>query len=519
MRALQCVVGRDPVRYLEPSTGLAHTAMKLPTGRRGWIDEPGGVARALSRGVQPVHPRPRRHCDDARLETDLMGASAENPGTRTSRLLLVAGFVMAAGCGPRGTSEPAPAPAQPPPIPAQPPPTARAPRAADSVRPDTTPRTEARTAPSRSTAAPRGTRRTDTLPLRSLRAPVRVCAGGDVTLGTNLDTAWTRVASERLRTRFRQRDDPASLLVPLRPLVADAEVVLLNVESAIGSGNAPTKCGARSSNCFAFRAPPSSAAALRALRRGGTVVGNIANNHARDAGSEGRDSTIAALARAGVVVTGADSVATAVPTAAGDTIGVLGFYTSDSTPDARDTAAVRRFAARAAERYPAVIVTMHLGAEGRDAQRTADAPERFLGIDRGNPVAFADAAVRGGAALVVGHGPHVLRAVEWRDGGALIAYSLGNLLTYGPFRLSEPANRGAVLCATIDQRGRPRDAELRPTRQLVPGVMRRDVGARALALVDSLGQLDFPATGARVAASGRLQPRVLDGASAPATPR
>ena len=441
-----------------------------------------------------------------------MGTSAELPGTPTSRLLLVAGLVMAAGCAPRSTPEPAPAPAQPPP-------TARAPRAADSARVDTTRRIEAPAAPIRPAAVPRASGRTDTLPLRSLRAPVRVCAGGDVTLGTNLDTAWTRVASERLRTRFRQRDDPASLLVPLRPLVADAEIVLLNVESAIGAGKAPSKCGAGSSNCFAFRAPPSSAAALRAVRRRGTVVGNIANNHARDAGSEGRDSTIAALARAGVVITGADSIATAVATVSGDTIGVLGFYTSDSTPDARDTAAVRRFVARAADRYPAVIVTMHLGAEGRDAQRTTDAPERFLGIDRGNPVAFADAAVRGGAALVVGHGPHVLRAVEWREGGALIAYSLGNLLTYGPFRLREPANRGAVLCATIDRRGRPRDAELRSTRQLAPGVMRRDATARARALVDSLGRLDFPATGARVARGGRLQSRVLDETVPAATPR
>jgi hypothetical protein len=346
-----------------------------------------------------------------------------------------------------------------------------------------------------------------------------VCAGGDVTLGTNLDTAWTRVASQRLRTTFGQRDDPASLLAPLRPLVADADLVLLNVESAIGSGSAPTKCGTRSTNCFAFRSPPASAPALRALRANGTVIGNIANNHARDAGGEGRDSTIAALTRAGVAVTGADSVATAVPTVAGDTIGVLGFYTSDSTPDARDTAQVRRLVARAADRYAAVIVTMHLGAEGRDAQRTSDASERFLGIDRGNPVAFADAAVRGGAALVVGHGPHVLRAVEWREGGALIAYSLGNLLTYGPFRLGEPSNRGAVLCATIDERGRPRDAELRSTQQLAPGVMRSDATARAVALVDSLGRIDFPATGARVARTGRLQPRRLNGTPAPATPQ
>lgn len=416
---------------------------------------------------------------------------------------MIATLFLAAACGPGAAPAPVPVPS---PAPSTPPPTARtaAPRV-DSTR------AEARPPRAEPPARPRASTRTDTLPARALRAPVRVCAGGDVTLGTNLDTAWTRVASARMQTRFRLRDDPASLLAPLRRLVSDADLVLVNVESAIGDGPAPAKCSARSTNCFAFRAPPASAPALRRLRPGGTVIGNVANNHARDAGREGRDSTIAALSRAGVAVTGADTMATPVRTAAGDTIGVLGFYTSDSTPDARDTAAVRRHVARAFDRYPAVIVTMHLGAEGRDAQRTTDAPERYLGIDRGNPVAFADAAVRGGAALVIGHGPHVLRAVEWRERGALIAYSLGNLVTYGPFRLREPANRGAVLCTTLDQRGRTRDAELRPTHQLAPGVMRPDASGRARALVDSLGRLDFPATGARVRAGGRLEARALTG--------
>jgi hypothetical protein len=151
---------------------------------------------------------------------------------------------------------------------------------------------------------------------------------------------------------------------------------------------------------------------------------------------------------------------------------------------------------------------MHLGAEGRSAQRTTDATELFLGnIDRGNPVAFADAAVRGGAAMVIGHGPHVLRAMEWRDRGALIAYSLGNLLTYGPFTLTEPLNRGAVLCATIDESGRVREADVGSTVQLAPGVLEADRSARAAALTDSLGQLDFPRTGARVGPNGELRPR------------
>lgn len=332
-----------------------------------------------------------------------------------------------------------------------------------------------------------------------------MCSGGDVTLGTNLDTAWSRVASRRMRDVYRRGESPAELLTPLRQIVADADLVLLNIESAIGSGATSSKCGPRSTNCFAFRAPPPSASALRALSPLRPVVGNVANNHSRDAGNAGRDSTIALLQRAGVLVTGSDTLATPVPTAAGDTIGVLGFHTSSDTPDARDTAAVFRHVARAAGRYPVVIVTMHLGAEGQDAQRTRDAREIYLRFDRGNPVAFADAAVRGGASLVVGHGPHVLRAVEWREGGALIAYSLGNLLTYGPFRLAEPMNRGVVLCTMIDQTGRVSEAELRSTVQRAPGVLERDVEHRAAALVDSLGQLDFPWTSAASEREGRLR--------------
>ena len=45
----------------------------------------------------------------------------------------------------------------------------------------------------------------------------------------------------------------------------------------------------------------------------------------------------------------------------------------------------------------------------------------------------------------------------------LVFYSLGTLLTYGPFSMHEPTNRGAVACATIDSAGYVSNAELRLT--------------------------------------------------------
>jgi hypothetical protein len=343
---------------------------------------------------------------------------------------------------------------------------------------------------------------------RSLSAPIRVCAGGDVTLGTNLDPLWAKYAADTLWRQFGLRSNPDSLAPTLKPFLAGADVVLINVEGAIGSGPAPKKCGPKSTSCFAFRQPPSAAGAIRSLGADsvGVVIGNVANNHSHDAGNAGRVATIAALTNAGVNVTGADTIATPVALPSGDTIAVLGFYTDSATPDARDLRAVRRHVARAVRQYGVVIVTMHLGAEGPSAQRTRNAVELFLKTNRGNPVGFTDAAIAGGATLVIGHGPHVLRAAEWRD-DRLVFYSLGNLLTYGPFKLREPTNRGAVACATIDSVRHVSNAELRPTMQLWPGVLQPDSSHRAWTLVDSLSALDFPRTGATVDSTGALGKR------------
>lgn len=335
-------------------------------------------------------------------------------------------------------------------------------------------------------------------------ATVRLCAGGDVTLGTNLDTAWVRTASARLGRRVAAFPDPDSLLAPVRGLARDADVVLLNVEGAIGTGPAARKCGPSSTACFSFRMQPEAAGALRRVGdSAAVVVGNLANNHARDAGAAGFWATARALEAADVRVTGADTLATEVVTARGDTLAFLGF-SQWAGPDPRDLRAVRRHVARAAARWPRVVVTMHMGAEGVRAQRTRDTVEMFYDVNRGNSVAFARTAVRAGADLVIGHGPHVMRAVE-RQGDALVFYSLGNLATYGPFSLAEPLNRGALACATLDAQGRAVSAELRSTAQSRPGVVRVDPTGRAAALADALGQQDFPGTAVRIRPDGTLE--------------
>ena len=329
-----------------------------------------------------------------------------------------------------------------------------------------------------------------------VRPPLRFCAGGDVLIGNNLDTTWAERASRRLGRWVDPFPNPDTILAPLRPLVADADILLLNVEGAIGTGAAPSKCRPGSTTCYAFRQQVKVADALVRLAQPGAFVANVANNHAMDAGASGFRQTVHHLETSGAHVTGADSNATVVVTARGHSVAVLGFSTFQAGLDAWDLEGVTRLVARARERTPIVVVNMHMGAEGSAAQRTPNAIETFVGENRGNAVAFARAAVAGGAAAVIGHGPHVMRGMEWWD-GAFVAYSLGNLLTYGPFTLTEPNNRGAIACIDLTPDGTVVSARLRSTVQQPPGVVRPDPSGRAAVLADSLSRLDFPLTAGR----------------------
>ena len=180
--------------------------------------------------------------------------------------------------------------------------------------------------------------------------------GGDVSLGTNLDNTWVDRAAKWMRHRPQALPSPSRLLAPLVPMLDGADLVMVNLEGAIGDSatdpdtTARAKCAAATSRCYALRMPVSAASALRHLRDSGEVVANVANNHTRDAGAAGLAHTVDALERAGVHVTGADTLATPVVTARGDTVAFLGFGSSGE-PDARDLRAVRRHVSRAAARY------------------------------------------------------------------------------------------------------------------------------------------------------------------------
>ena len=112
---------------------------------------------------------------------------------------------------------------------------------------------------------------------------------------------------------------------------------------------------------------------------------------------------------------------------------------------------------------------------------------------RGNVVQFAHSVIDSGADLVIGHGPHVPRALELYK-NRLIAYSLGNFCTYGIISIKNQAGYAPVLKVTLNAAGEFTAGKIISFIQKYPGFPVPDRQDRAFKLIKYLTQTDFPAT-------------------------
>ncbi|HEY6479501.1 MAG TPA: CapA family protein [Streptosporangiaceae bacterium] len=219
-----------------------------------------------------------------------------------------------------------------------------------------------------------------------------------------------------------------------------SDLTVGNLETALGDSGT-TKCGKKpSDDCFAFQAPASEA--LDVAKAGFSAV-NVANNHTDDAGATGLQETDQALTAARLSWTGRPGQITYLVRDQVK-IALLGFAPYDYDSNLLDIPAAVAAVKQAAQHAQLVIVFIHAGAEGAGAQHVRPGMETYLGEERGDPIAFAHAVVDAGADLVLGSGPHVLRAMQWYQ-GKLIAYSLGNFAGYYTLGLGGVTADSAIL--------------------------------------------------------------------------
>ncbi|HET8623277.1 MAG TPA: CapA family protein [Gemmatimonadales bacterium] len=334
-------------------------------------------------------------------------------------------------------------------------------------------------------------------PVRT-RVPVRLAFVGDINLGTTTLPDGVPPDSGR------------AFLSSVRPFL-NGDLVVGNLEGVLADTGTSEKCVDRTPRrpakrsrsrpvppdttrsrpgCYAFLTPVHLAPRLR--EAGFTHLG-LANNHAHDYGLDGRASTERTLTSLGLKWYGPLGHIAIDTVRRGDSVTVVGLVGFATYPHSYDLLDIPRSVTvvDSVERLTdIVVVTFHGGTEGAAATRVGPGPE-FLGKEpRGDLRAWAHAVVDAGADLVVGHGPHVLRGMEWyRD--RLIAYSLGNFATYRGFSLAGPLGITGVLRLTLASDGRVETGRLIPMRQEPRSGPLPDGAANAVDLVNRLSTDDF----------------------------
>ncbi len=238
---------------------------------------------------------------------------------------------------------------------------------------------------------------------------------------------------DELRARLNK---PRTALAPIAPTLRDADLTMVNLETAITARGRPEP------KKFTFRTSPK---ALDALAAAGVDVVSLANNHAVDYGAQGLADTLAAKANSPIPVVGIGKNAKAAFAPArfdvrGTKVAVLG---ATQVPDRtasvwaagkdkpgvasarnpkRLVAAVRAAGASA----DLVVVYLHYGTE-RVACPTREQRD------------IVGALSRAGADVIVGSHAHVLLGSGWQK-GRYVSYGLGNFVWYSPNSKAEAAS-------------------------------------------------------------------------------
>jgi hypothetical protein len=323
------------------------------------------------------------------------------------------------------------------------------------------------------------------------REYITVVAVGDIMMGTTYPAG------------LLPPDDGKNIFDGVKARMSEADVVIGNLEGPLVDNGNPRKCAPNGNGfCFEFATPTRYAAYLKDA---GFNVLSMANNHVLDFGTPGAESTLDTLRLWGMEGTGGPSIARLQ--VQGLTVAVIGFSFGES-PYAYSILDIERASKSVQELKKAntlVIVSFHGGAEGHGAQHLPFCEEMFLKEKRGDVVEFSRRVVDAGADMVLGHGPHVLRAMEIYR-GKLIAFSLGNFLTYGMFNLKGPSGISVILKAKIDAKtGDFLEGNLVPVRLLKGGIPEIDSEGEAIRLLRQLMKKDLREPGLLVTDEGHLR--------------
>jgi hypothetical protein len=305
---------------------------------------------------------------------------------------------------------------------------------------------------------------------------ITICAVGDIMIGS----AYPSISN------LPPKDGVNSFKEVIPFLKGD--IVFGNLEGCFLNSGKSTKCKDTLGNsCFAFRMPERYAGTIKDA---GFNLLSIANNHVGDFGLRGRRRTVQILDSLNIKYAGLQSYPSTLFEKDSIKYAFCAFAPNENTVSINNLDSAKLLVQELKKQADIVIVSFHGGGEGGRFEHVSRKNEIFYQENRGNVYEFAHAVIDAGADVVLGHGPHVTRAVElYKD--KFIAYSLGNFCTYGMFNLKGVSGFAPIIQLQITSSGSFISAKVVSIRQDKLNGLRLDPIHLAFKKIESLTNQDF----------------------------
>ncbi|MCZ0899973.1 CapA family protein, partial [Microcoleus sp. HI-ES] len=230
---------------------------------------------------------------------------------------------------------------------------------------------------------------------------------------------------------------------------------------------------------------------------------SIANNHSYDFNEQGFKDTIKNIDSNGMKAVGKrDQIV--YQNVKGVNFAFIGFSNyGDVHNSLLELKAGAEVVKKAKQNADIVVISVHAGSEGTGALNVRNKTEFFYGENRGNMVLFSRTMIDAGADLILGHGPHVPRAMELYK-GKLIAYSLGNFLGYRTLSTAGTLGQSLILDVKMSPQGDFVSGKIIPVQLDGRGVPAVDNKFRTVGLINRLTKSDFPNSGLTIDDKGQI---------------
>jgi len=322
--------------------------------------------------------------------------------------------------------------------------------------------------------------------------PDSICivAVGDIMLGTSYPNKTTLPPDSALNS-FKY----------VAQHLQNADLTFGNLEGTLVEGGKPADYKLHlKSKAYLFRMPVKYS---EVLKNAGFDVLSLANNHIGDFADRGRESTVKALDNAGIHYAGLWEYPSTEFEIKGIKYGFCAFAPNSHTQSIFDLKGAAKIINQLKQRCDVVIVSFHGGAEGPAFEHVAVAGESYIGERRGDVRAFAHNAINSGADVVLGHGPHVSRAMEIYK-NRLVAYSLGNFCTYRSIGIAGVTGIAPLLKVYVNKKGEFLSGNIVSVKQSRERRVEPDTLHRAAKRVKWLSTSDFPKSNLVISDTGVL---------------